>query len=257
MSQINLRNLDAKDVLDVSFLQKFKNRMNYFFTELVELNVIIFLAEKIINFPFKVFRPNPNENIFLTMVMHSFYDSVILIFSRLVNDSAGDIYSLRKFKNDIRNAMNGEYRSEFNNLLRDTSFTREVEELLKDVRKYRNNAIAHKTQNYIFNGMKLTRLNIDQIKKIRDSLNKYLDVLSFNTENLMLPIPYSEKVQRPPGMDEQTDIDDILDCIARKSVILNLPETKPDSWGIRKERYSQETLEIINQYRQKFNLPAV
>jgi hypothetical protein len=255
MIQTNFTNLSAEDVLDASFLPEYKKRKAYFYSELVELNVIIFLAEKILRFPFELFEANPNENIFFIQVMRSFYDSVILLFSRLVNDSSGDFYSLRQFKNDVRNAMRKEYRSEFDKLLKEISFTQGMKDLFEAVRKIRNNEIAHKTKEYIFSEIKLTRPNIDQIKKLRDSLNKYLDVLSFDVEHLMLPIPYSDKVQRPAGVHEQTDIDKLLDCIAKNSVILNLPEREPQSWKYRKERLTEEAIAIINEYRQKFGLP--
>ena len=73
----------------------------------------------------------------------------------------------------------------------------------------------------------------------------------------MLPMQYSTRVVHPQGVDSRTDIERILDAIARESPILNLPEQHADYWSIYREGLSERDLEMLNSYRTKFNLTKV
>ena len=256
MNEIDLSQFDANEVLQTEFVDEYDAGMKYFFSELVELNTILFIVAKIIEFPFDTFS-SPHGNIFFTMVMKCFYNHVILQLSKLVTDTSSDFYSLRQFKNNIRQAVRPEYCDKFDKLLREMQFNQKFSEFDELIRDLRNNVIAHVSKDYLFEGKKFKRPNIKQIKNLRDILNQLLDVLSFNVDRLMLPIPYSKRIQRQNKITEKTDIDEILDCIAKNSVILNLPEKNPTSWNYTKNGLSPSVLQQINEYRRKFGLPDV
>jgi hypothetical protein len=52
---MNISNLSASVVLEETFLDDYKIGMDHFYSELAELNTIIYLSEKIANFPFDLF----------------------------------------------------------------------------------------------------------------------------------------------------------------------------------------------------------
>jgi hypothetical protein len=54
-----------------------------------------------------------------------------------------------------------------------------------------------------------------------------------------------------------TDIDELLDNVARKSHLLNLPESAPFLCASVFSELSDFELATINQYRVKFGLPVV
>jgi hypothetical protein len=54
-----------------------------------------------------------------------------------------------------------------------------------------------------------------------------------------------------------TDIEEILDGIAQRSSILNLPETNHYMWQMQKQNLSNDNKEKFNFYRRKFNLPEI
>jgi hypothetical protein len=103
--------------------------------------------------------------------------------------------------------------------------------------------------------LKLSRPNISELRELRDALNTLLDALSFNVGHMMLPIPYHPNVSHPVGSNHKTDIEEILDCIARDSHMLNMSEKKPERWRYRRAHLIEDKLKILNQYRRKFNLP--
>ncbi|HEY2922103.1 MAG TPA: hypothetical protein VGK77_24245, partial [Candidatus Binatia bacterium] len=85
-------------------------------------------------------------------------------------------------------------------------------------------------------------------------LNSLLNALAFNVEYSMLPIPYDARARRP---SEKTDIEEILDGIAKNSFFLNMPERYPERWRYRRPNLSGDKLDAFNHYRRKLDLSEV
>lgn len=247
-------NISAKDVLKESGLREYETGMNFFYSELVELNTITYLAEQIIQFPFDLFTHSDNV-IFFTIVMGSLHDSAVLIITRLATDQAGDLFTLSRFKNKVRESVKPEFKDAFDARLRNAHFDKEVKSLFDKAKDLRKHRIAHTTQDFISGSVKLSRPNIAELKELRDALNSLLDALSFNVRHMMLPIPYDPRVIHPVGSNHKTDIEEILDCIAKNSHMLNMPENNPRRWHYRRAKLNEDKLKILNQYRRKFDLP--
>ncbi len=220
------------------------------------MNKIIYLAEQIIEFPFDLFIPRDNQ-IFLTIVMNSFHDSAILTITRLATDQAGDLFTLDRFKNRVRELIKPEFKSAFDSRLRAARFDNEVRSLLAKARDLRTHRIAHITRDFASGGVMLFRPNISELKELRDALNALLDALAFNVEFGMLPIPYDCRVIHPKGSNYKTDIEEILDGFAKNSFFLNMPERHPERWKYRRPHLDDDKVRILNHYRRKFNLPEV
>ncbi|MDQ3584765.1 MAG: hypothetical protein M3407_03230 [Acidobacteriota bacterium] len=251
---MGILNLSAKNVLEESGLHEYEAGMGFFYSELVELNTILYLAEQIVQFPFDLFT-HRDDIIFFTIVMGSFHDSAILIITRLATDQAGDLFTLPRFKNRVRDWVKSKFKDAFDVRLREARFEAGVKSLFEKARELRRHRIAHTTQEFISGGVKLSRPNISELKELRDALNSLLDALSFNVEHMMLPIPYDPRVIHPVESNHKTDIEKILDRIAKDSHILNMPEKNPERWRYRRSNLSEDKLKILNQYRRKFNLP--
>ncbi|MEJ2746032.1 MAG: hypothetical protein P8123_10175, partial [bacterium] len=58
----------------------------------------------------------------------------------------------------------------------------------------------------------------------------------------------------PEDMDARPDIIRILDDIAMKSPIVNMPETEPDFWKLKKANLTQEQIDKINHYRMRMGI---
>jgi hypothetical protein len=54
-----------------------------------------------------------------------------------------------------------------------------------------------------------------------------------------------------------SDIDALLDSVARNSPLLNMPEKYPDHWVVYRADLSHEEIEILNKYRLRFGLPKI
>jgi hypothetical protein len=251
--EVDLSQLDPKHILKDGAFEEYDAGMSFFFSDLVDLNTIIYLAEQIIVFPFDMFLSRDDQT-FFSVVMHSFYDSAVLTITRLATDQAGDLFTLLRFKNRVWELMKPEYRDAFEARLKEASFDIETKSMLAKARDLRNHRIGHTTRDFVAGNIRVFRLNISQLRDLRDALNSLLNSLAFNVEYGMLPIPYDSRTLR---QNEKTDIEEILDGIAKNSLFLNMPERQPGRWKYRQGRLIGDKLKSFNHYRRKFNMPEV
>lgn len=250
--EIDISQLNPKDVLKDGAFEEYDAGMGFFFSDLVDLNTIIYLAEQIIAFPFDLFLSRDDQT-FFSVVMHSFYDSVVLTITKLATDQAGDLFTLLRFKNRVRDMVKPEYRDAFDARLKEAGFDSETQAMLAKAKDLRNHRIGHTTREFVAGNIKLFHPSISQLRDLRDALNSLLNSLAFNVEYSMLPIPYDSRVipQR------KTDIEEILDGIAKNSSFLNMPERYPERWKYRRPNLDGDRLRMFNEYRRKFDLPEV
>lgn len=220
------------------------------------LNTNIFILDYVRQFPFDLFTA-PDESLFFRIVFENFFDVSLLIITRITTDQGSDVFTLPRFKNRIRQCIRDERQASFDARLRDTRFDRETKLLLERAVKLRNERVAHVAEDIALGKADDTEVTFDEIRSLRDKLNLLLDTLSFNVEHMMLPIQYSPNVQHPPGAQSKPDIEAILDSIAYRSILLNMPEENPQLWAYKRKRLPNEKIDILNWYRRKFNLPEV
>jgi hypothetical protein len=110
----------------------------------------------------------------------------------------------------------------------------------------RNKRIAHFERAYVLGKPSTTvRWDFEELKSLRDALFVLHDALSFDVEWVKLPLSYELG---------QSDIDELLDAVARCSPVLNLPEEEPDRCLHVRARTSAEELAHLNAYRMKFGM---
>lgn len=254
---MDIDNLRAEDLIinedELSFYEK---GMNFFYGQLVHLNVNIFILDHILEFPFHLFT-DPDGSLFFRKVFDNFFYASLLIITRITTDQKGDFFTLPRFKNHIRKVIKNEYQKQFNERLKQARFDKNSRDLLDKIRELRNIQVVHVKEDFALGQRLPPRIVFGNLKTIRDDLNDLLDALSFNVEHLMLPIQYHPEVQHPPGYDSRPDIEIILDNIAKNSPLLNLPENNPQAWKYRRDMLPETDLELLNEYRRKLDLPEV
>jgi hypothetical protein len=255
MSPTDFSRLKAEAVLMDDAVPEYERRMDFFYLDqLAPLNASIYVMERILHFPVWLFT-EPGHAIFLPLVLSNFSQAVLLTITRLATDRGGDLFTLLRFKNWVHGNVRPEYRTEFGQYLRRTRFDEETKALFRKARQVRDSQIAHIKADVPFSEEDL--LAFEELKALRDSLNSILGVLSFGTGRMMLSVPYSPEVIHPEGTDTRSDIEKILDGIARDSVILNLPETQPHHWAVFRDNLSEQDIRVLNGFRARFNLPEV
>lgn len=255
MSPTDFSRLKAEAILMEDAVPEYERRMDFFYLDqLVPLNASIYIMERILQFPLGLFT-EPGQSVFLPMVVRNFSQVVLLTITRLATDRGGDLFTLLQFKNWVYGKVKPECRTEFGQYLRRTRFDQETKALFRKARRARDSQIAHIKRDITISEEGI--IAFEELKTLRDSLNSILGILSFSVGRMMLPIPYSPEVIHPKGTDSRSDIERILDGIARDSVILNLPESQPQHWSVYRENLSGQELRVLNGFRARFNLPEV
>lgn len=245
---MDLAELSAEDVLTEEGLSYYREGMAFFFSQIVELNTDLFFVEQVIDFPIELY--------FLNRVVQNFLEVSLLRITKLLTDQGDGMYTLRRFKNEIARLA----RPEFQRQLKRIKYDKDAEIILEKAKKLRNNRIAHHTEMFAlkkYEELGEIRLEFVELQKLRDDLNNFYNALSFNVSNMLLPVPYDPMVVWPLQYDKRSDIEKILDSIAKDSTLLNLPETDPARWDRTKTSLSDDYIKRINTYRRKFGLKEV
>ncbi|MCK4526740.1 hypothetical protein KAW18_05160 [candidate division WOR-3 bacterium] len=253
---MNLNLLDAEEVLMEDYILEYKKGMDFFSNELIWLNVNMYIINQIRNFPLGLFC-HQYDMIFFSMVLSNFFDTSILIITRLVKDTGEDLYTLLRFKNNLIQHIKPDYKSYFAKRLKEVKFDAKIDNMLKKAKKLRDVRIAHLIKDSIFNVEKVVSFDFDELENLCNALNSLFNVLAFNVEYDMLPIPYSNKFKQNLGTDYKTDLEKILDSIVENSNLINLPENQPELWERRKARMPDDQIKLFNSYRKNFDLPEV
>jgi len=242
-----------ENVLEAGFVDEYNHGMQFFYSHLVELHTNIFILEKVLAFPFRLFA-GPDQ-IFFRQVIINFYDVSILTITRVAADQAGDLFTLPRFKNAIVQHIKDAHREPFLKRLKAARFDEETEELLVRAKTIRNQRIAHITQqftdDFFQRPLELLGFNLGELKTLRDRLTALFQALAINATYRMLPIGYDTDTS-------QSDIEQLLDGIADNSRILRMPEQQQERWQTyRLPSLTDAEKEQINIYRRKFGLTPI
>jgi hypothetical protein len=236
-------NIDPELALKEECAEEYAATMSGFFAELAELNANIVILERLMRFPSDLFGVGPNTGgVFLPLTIVNMARASVLMVTRLTTDTVETARTLPKFKNRIeRDLIRDEYRRAFRLRMRERRFDSETRALLDKAKQLRDTHIAHFTTD-----RSAVPITLAEIKALRDGLNALFQSLSFNAQYEMLTVEYQE---RP------TDLDKILDSIAKDSAVVHSPERKPDLWPVRRSKLATEELDLINRYREELCLP--
>ena len=244
-------------VSDEAFAE-YERGINWFYSELVRLNMTIYMMEHISKFPFRLF--SSSDDLFFSLVMGNFLDTAILIVSKIYSDDtrSGSHFTLLYFRRRLRELIKPEYYQELNQDLKNAKFDSADNQKLDNVKAIRNAYVAHLTQDFVKREFEFKPLNMSILVELQEKLNELFGRLALKGSDhmfMMLYLPYHPDVTRPG--DSRPDIERILDDIARNSHLLNLPEQNPQVWYWKRKRIGEEDLQILNSYRKKFGLPEV
>ena len=242
-----------EDVLETDFVDEYRQGMQFFYSSLVELHTNIFILEKVLAFPFRLFA-GPDQ-IFFRQVVINFYDVSILTITRVAADQDGDLFTLPRFKNAVVQHIKDEHRERLQERLKAVRFDEATRGLFVRAKAIRNQRIAHITQQFAvdFFQRPLEQLgfNLGELKTLRNSVTELFQSLAINATYRMLPIGYDTD-------SGPSDIEQLLDGIADKSRVLRMAEQQPEWWQTyRLPSLTETEKEQINTYRQKFGLTPI
>ena len=255
---MQLQTSQPQEVISSSWLDSYEKEIEALWWQLVQLNSSVFVLEELAAFPFDLFQPMLGP--FWRLARASLFETSVMIIWRLV-DPKEKTLTLPHFRDSIRDNLEDRYHSQLDDALRAMNFDGVVSRIRERVLKIRHNQLAHFQRKWIVDPsprhMKERFLSVAELSHLRDELNTLFDLLCFGSKRGFLPPDYDSVVQHPEGADTRSDIERLLDGIAKENPLLNMPEEQSDAWPHFRKDMPAETLEVLNSYRLKFGLPKV
>jgi len=250
---MELSPLNAEDVIMKEKLPYYHEGMGFFHLQLTHLSTNNFILDHVLSFPWNLFAPK-DESLFFRKVFENFFYASLLIITRMATDKKDDFFTLRRFKNNIYKSVLPKYKSSINDRFRQVRFDENTNLIFENAQKLRHQRIAHNIEDFVLGRKAENIVTFGEIKYMRDELVTLFDALAFNNAYMMLPLNYDPSIKHSQNYDVRTDIEKILDSIAERSTLLNLPEKEPEFWRIKLSSLSKQDKDTLNKYRQKLNL---
>jgi len=240
----------AENVLVEASLAEYKQGVSFFMAYLGELNVNLFIAERIFQFPLELlFGGGPDNAIFFGQVVRNALQMSVLCITKLVSDAGDGLYTLKQFKNKVLRMVKPEYQRAFRKRLKVAWDDSSVQDLLQRARNLRNTRIAHFHRSFVQESfdstMRQEDLLFSEVKALCDKLNVMFQALAFGIHYGMLPYSYEAG---------HADIDDVLNRLAQTSDWVNMAERNPALCQQSHQNLPEEEARVIHFYRRKFGL---
>lgn len=245
---------------DAVAIKIYKDGMKGYWEQLIRLNTNLVIIKKLSEFPLFALATR-DKTVFLTNILRNTIDISIVLLNGLLNDPK-DNQTIPRFRNLIdQNLIRPEFQQSFRKHLK--QIKKEInlkvsgKNLLTRLNDLRNTVIAHflewrLTGNYPAN---LIEFDFSELETLFDITNQMFHSLTFNVQYIAHKPEYDPNIIH--SKPHQTDIDDILDDIAKRSFTLNMPEKNSVLWQSLKPNLTPRQLEALNQYRVKFGLSTI
>jgi hypothetical protein len=181
---------NLEELVKSDYIDEYTEKIRFFWSELVELNIILYIVEKIFEFPLELFRPNHHSShLFFGTVMMSFHQTATLIISRLSTDGGSDIYTLFRFKNDLlRHWLTNDGKTTLMERLQEVDEAQIRKMTRQKIRDLRNFRYAHTLIEAFNPGVEVYHPGLEDLKEICTLLNSLFDALTLHTRYGKLPI---------------------------------------------------------------------
>lgn len=252
---------EAAKILDPQWHPTYKQQVDALYSQAIELNSCLFVLEKVIAFPFRLFAVG--ETTFWTLTVNSFFQAAVMCSWRIAVDSGGDFLTLRSFKNDlVQHVVDPAAKTELTAELKRIHFDRRLKAVESKITALRHRHFAHFQPSFLVAAQGKTpnavpRMTLGDLQRVRDAVNELVQLFGFDTGYLFLPLDYDPAVTHPPNVDPRPDIVRLLDGLALASPIMHMPEREPAVWPYRRELMSGDEIKVYNEYRRRFRLPDV
>jgi hypothetical protein len=249
--------LRAADVLNPNWLPEYEKQRDALSIQLRELNTMLFILEKIELFPFWLFTPHTRDYVFWRTIRFSLIETTIMIASRAILETDKDSLTLKNYKSEIvRNTVDDTAKQAVKDLLRSVNFDKRIAEIEAKIRDIRNNFLAHfdKIQNTLEPEKRtVADITYGEMKELLAAAFDLFNILSFETYFVPWLMDYGDQVRNA----QQTDIERLLDYVAKSSHLLKLPERDPEVWQRRRLKLNTEEIKQINYYRTRAGLTEI
>lgn len=236
--------------LKTEHVESYRGHHKDLYERMIRLHHNIQIMRHIDGFHWDPFVP-ADDQIFWNTTMMGLGDSTVLLFHGLLNDNSQDHLSLSRFKNLVRQWLKAEHVLAYNEACGTHRVDTLVEDALAKIRDLRHGFIAHRLR---VGDQSAQRPQIvwTEVDAVFAHTKKVFDTVSLGTQCILALPGYGVPTF---GREQKPDIDELLNGVAARSSVVNMPEKNPDLWAVLRPRKSEEYLTKLNELRKRAGLP--
>jgi hypothetical protein len=203
---------------------------------LVILRNTLFVLGQIARFPFE-HLVSPDKMYFWFLMYWNSVDYLHILLHGLICDTGPDTNNLNRFKNLVlKEWIREEYKKDFQILLKEVKLDGELRQIAETVREIRTHSLAHSVSGKLpqLPDASRRRVKVEALQKLCEGLERMFDACCFGRRLYTLFLHYHPGTTA--GDERQpTDIEELLDLVARHSYMINMPEQDP-CWEVTREK---------------------
>jgi hypothetical protein len=255
---LSIKHMPPQDVINEAWLATYNEEMFPVTTQLTQLNCNLYNINKIANFPFTELGEITKD--FWLLACAAMFETSVMIVWRLV-DPKKNVHSLMNLKNSIgKNFKNDALKAEFEALTQQAGFDTKIADIRKNIEVLRHNRFGHLQMKWIAEQEPLLidedNLPISDLEAMAGTLSKFFALLCFGENRSLYLLGYNPTVVRSGSGLYSSDIEKILDLVAKDSRLVNAPEREPELWPYLKQQLEPSVLDLMSRFRRKFGLES-
>jgi len=250
MAQLHDR--QPEEVLLPEHLETYRKQHSDIYQRIVQLHHTIISLERIIDFPFQSLC-SPSEMTFWDTVHWNFVHMGVVLLSGLIDDKASGAHDLDQFRTRIfEQWIRPGFRDEYRNQRIRTELSSVHRSILDRVKKMRNKIVVHREleRASLLPLTSVSGILVRELRELFDAVERQFRACCFCPDVRTTSRDYETTVV--DGKRKPTSLDNILDCVARNSKLVNQPEETGQYWAVLREHVSADELRVMNEYRRKF-----
>src|SRR5258708_11881313 len=139
----NFETIDTKDVLVDGVLDQYEKAWTTFFFLLSRLSDNLYLLRRLLAFRFDLFGVGvPGWSAFFICFVSNALEANTLILTRVATDEGSDLYTLHRFKGQLRAWVRPEHQAAFNARMKKLRFEEATRKLFEKAKLLRDTVIA-------------------------------------------------------------------------------------------------------------------
>lgn len=237
---VDWSNLDLEDVVQESYHLEYASKVGSLFVDLNEIKHNLSLVEKVLQLPFRVIVADDPSMIFFSSFVDNALNINIMSINRLITNTGS--MNLLRFRNSLLRETKPEYQLAYRERLRNTQLDPSLNSIIADMARRRNEMVAHNENMTLWAG------------DVSEHLLTSQQTLFAEMERAFQAVIFAKPPIKSIFEPEDVDIDSLLNCAARNSALINMPEQDNERWPNIKNSLDQTIIEKINRFRFRLGL---
>ena len=255
-----MKEYNSKELLHPHWFDEYNKEIGAIWEQLIQFKTNNIVLQKIYEFPFKVFSTE-HHSPFWRLVIGSITETNVMICWRMVEERGNTLSFVSACNNIGTNLRSQKYIQEYDDMIRELNFDDKISDIRKRVKRIRDARFAHFNRKWILSRSieekQKDLISLDEFHQIGNIFEELFNAICFGQRRGLVLMRYDVNDFTKESYWKKSDLDEILDNVARNSALLNMPEEQPEYWPVYRDTLSEYDLSVMNKFRKKFGKSEV